>query len=179
MTDAPTTSPADGPAARISGRCITFGDDVNTDVIIPGRYLVSIDPAELATHAFEPLGPAIQQRLQESTVVVAGRNFGCGSAREQAATCLTGAGIGAVVARSFARVFFRNAINAGLVAVECPDAVDHIVDGSEVTVDTTAGVVEVDGHQHPFAPYPESLQRILASGGLVPFLAAQLDKEHA
>src|SRR4051794_29923004 len=96
---------------RVGGSCVVFGDDVNTDVIIPGRYLVSIDPAELAPHAFEPLGPEVQQRLRAGDVVVAGKNFGCGSAREQAATCLIGAGIKAVVAVSFSRVFFRNAIN--------------------------------------------------------------------
>src|SRR5262245_17838311 len=93
---------------RLGGPCIVFGDNVNTDVIIPGRYLISIDPVELATHAFEPLGPEVQERLRKSPVVVAGKNFGCGSAREQAATCLIGAGVKAVVARSYSRVFFRN-----------------------------------------------------------------------
>jgi 3-isopropylmalate/(R)-2-methylmalate dehydratase small subunit len=166
----PDTPSAAVGAALISGPCITFGDDINTDVVIPGRYLVSIDPAELATHAFEPLGPEVQERLMRSKVVVAGRNFGCGSAREQAATCLIGAGIGAVVAVSFARVFFRNAINTGLVAVECPEAVAAIGDGDEVTVDYTAGEVGVGARTFPFAPYPETLQAILEAGGLLPYL---------
>jgi 3-isopropylmalate/(R)-2-methylmalate dehydratase small subunit len=157
----------------VGGRAIVFGDDVNTDVIIPGRYLVSIDPAELAEHAFEPLGPEVQQRLRESAVVVAGRNFGCGSAREQASTCLIGAGIGAVVARSFSRVFFRNAINTGLVAVECPDAVDAIEDGGEVVVDYTAGTVTVGSETFTFAPYPPGLRVILEAGGLIPYLMRQ------
>src|SRR5690606_9652028 len=148
----------------------------NTDVVIPGRYLVSIDPAELAEHAFEPLGAEFQQRLRRSKVVVAGRNFGCGSAREQAATSLVGAGVQAVVARSFARVFFRNAINSGLLAVECPDAVDRVGDGEAVWVDHARGVVEVGGETHPFPPYPENLRRILDSGGLVPFLARELER---
>lgn len=160
---APKTSAA-------GGKCITFGDDVNTDVIIPGRYLVSIDPAELATHAFEPLGEEVQQRLQASQVVVAGRNFGCGSAREQAATALTGAGIEAVVAASFARVFFRNAINTGLIAVECPDAVAAAGDGDTVTVDYAAGVVSVNGASFPFTPYPAGLRAILEAGGLLAYL---------
>jgi 3-isopropylmalate/(R)-2-methylmalate dehydratase small subunit len=159
---------------RLGGASISFGDDVNTDEIIPGRYLVSIDPVELAQYAFEPLGPEVNARLRRSKVVVAGRNFGCGSAREQAASCLVGAGIEAVVARSFARVFFRNAINTGLVAVECPPAVDAINDGDEVWVDYEAGVVTVGDEEHPFSPYPESLRQILASGGLIPYLAGQL-----
>lgn len=157
-------------STRVGGEPIVFGDDVNTDVIIPGRYLVSIDPAELAEHAFEPLGPEVQRRLRASDVVVAGRNFGCGSAREQAASCLVGAGIGAVVAKSFSRVFFRNAINTGLVAVECEDAVEAIGEGSRVWVDHAKGVVEVDGRQFGFTPYPQGLREILASGGLVPYL---------
>lgn len=153
-----------------SGPCIKFGDDVNTDVIIPGRYLVSIDPAELATHAFEPLGEEVQQRLRASKVVLAGRNFGCGSAREQAATALTGAGIQAVVAVSFARVFFRNAINTGLIAVECPEAVAAAGDGDTVTVDYAGGHVSVNGQAYPFAPFPAGLQAILEAGGLLPYL---------
>lgn len=157
----------------IGGAAIVFGDNVNTDVIIPGRYLVSIDPAELAEHAFEPLGPEVQAHLRESKVVVGGRNFGCGSAREQASTCLIGAGIQAVVAASFSRVFFRNAINTGLVAVECPEAVAAIADGDTVLVDYERGVVELDGKSFEFAPYPASLREILDSGGLIPHLMAQ------
>ncbi|MBX5467481.1 MAG: 3-isopropylmalate dehydratase [Firmicutes bacterium] len=157
--------------SRIRGRCIVFGDNVNTDVIIPGRYLVSIDPKELAEHAFEPLGPAVQERLRASQVVVAGKNFGCGSAREQAATCLVGVGIRAVVAKSFARVFFRNAINTGLWAVVQPEAVEAISDGDEVAIDLEAGTVEVKGRRFTFPPYPESLRRILDAGGLIPYLA--------
>lgn len=158
-------------STEIGGPCITFGDDVNTDVVIPGRYLVSIDPEELAEHAFEPLGEAVQERLRASKVVVAGRNFGCGSAREQAATCLIGAGIEAVVAASFARVFFRNAINTGLVAVECPAAVAAVRDGDEVRVDYEAGRVVTGGRSYEFAPYPETLRRILEAGGLLPYLS--------
>lgn len=169
--EAPSSTAAGGKT-HARGPSITFGDDVNTDVIIPGRYLVSIDPSELATHAFEPLGEAVQQRLYASKVVVAGRNFGCGSAREQAATCLIGAGIQAVVASSFARVFFRNAINTGLIAVECPAAVAASGDGDELSVDYEAGEVTVNGSTYPFAPYPEGLRRILEAGGLLPYLEA-------
>jgi 3-isopropylmalate/(R)-2-methylmalate dehydratase small subunit len=154
----------------LGGPAITFGANVNTDVIIPGRYLVSIDPVELAEHAFEPLGPELQQRLRASKVVVAGRNFGCGSAREQAATCLIGAGITAVLATSFSRVFFRNAINTGLLAIECPDAVAAISDGDEVLIDADRGVVSANGAEYGFPPYPAGLRAILADGGLIAHL---------
>jgi 3-isopropylmalate/(R)-2-methylmalate dehydratase small subunit len=165
----PTTS------RRLGGRCLKLGDDVNTDIVIPGRYLVSIDPAELAEHALEPLGEDVQRRLRSSQVLVAGRNFGGGSAREQAATCLIGAGIQAVVAVSFARAFFRNAINTALVAVECPPAVEAVEDGEELHVDVQSGTVEAAGRSFEFTPYPEALRRILDAGGLIPFLARELE----
>lgn len=156
---------------KIGGKVIKFGDNVNTDVIIPGRYLVSIDPKELAKHAFEPLGPEVQKRLWASQVVVGGRNLGCGSAREQAASCLIGAGIQAVVAKSFSRVFFRNCINTGLPAVECPEAAEAVLDGSELWIDLERGIVEVQGKSLRFASYPESLKQIVDAGGLIPYLA--------
>ncbi|GHH87969.1 3-isopropylmalate dehydratase small subunit [Streptomyces sulfonofaciens] len=168
------------PETRVGGKTITFGDDVNTDVIIPGRYLVSIDPVELAEHAFEPLGPEVQKELKASRVVVAGRNFGCGSAREQAASCLTGAGVRAVVATSFSRVFFRNAINTGLVAVECPQAVDALAAAGgrgEMWVDYDQGTVETAGGTFGFAPYPQGLREILQDGGLIPHLMRSFAQE--
>jgi 3-isopropylmalate/(R)-2-methylmalate dehydratase small subunit len=164
-----TGTPLGGPA-------ITFGANVNTDVIIPGRYLVSIDPAELAEHAFEPLGPDVQHRLRASKVVVAGRNFGCGSAREQAATCLSGAGIVAVLAASFSRVFFRNAINTGLPAIECPEAVAVTGDGDDVFVDLDRGTVRVRDAEYGFPAYPPGLRAILADGGLIPHLMKNLER---
>lgn len=181
MTGPQHPGPAAGPAVqtagahRVGGKAVTFGDSINTDIIIPGRYLISIDPAELAEHAFEPLGPEVQQRVRASDIVVAGRNFGCGSAREQAATCLIGAGIKAVVASSFARVFFRNAINTGLIAVECPEAVAAAGDGDEIWVDYDAGVVETAGRAFTFPPYPGSLRQILESGGLIPHLMRSMN----
>jgi 3-isopropylmalate/(R)-2-methylmalate dehydratase small subunit len=161
------------------GPCLKLGDDVNTDEVIPGRYLVSIDPAELAEHAFEPLGEEVQRKLRASRVVVAGRNFGCGSAREQAASCLVGAGIEAVVAASFARVFFRNAINTGLIAVESPEAVAAVQDGDELHVDVEAGTIAVGERSFGFAPYPTSLRRILDAGGLIPYVARELEEVRA
>lgn len=161
------------------GRCVKFGDSVNTDLIMPGRYLVSIDPAELAAHVFEPLGPEVQERVRSSHVIVAGRNFGCGSAREQAASGLVGAGITAVIAESFARVFFRNAINTGLLAIAQPEAAAAAEDGAEVQVDLAASKVTTDGRSFPFPPYPASLVRILEAGGLIPYVAQQLAADGA
>jgi 3-isopropylmalate/(R)-2-methylmalate dehydratase small subunit len=163
-----------GPDGLIGGTCIKFGDGVNTDVIMPGRYLVSIDPAELAEHVFEPLGAPTQERARASKVVVAGRNFGCGSAREQAASGLVGAGIVAVIAESFARTFFRNAINTGLLAITQPEAAQAAEDGSEVFVDMTAGTVSAGGRHFSFPPYPDSLLAILDAGGLIPYVARQV-----
>ena len=161
--------------SRLGGRCLKLGDDINTDLVIPGRYLVSIDPKELAPHALEPLGKEVQAKLAESQVLVAGRNFGGGSAREQAATCLIGAGIQAVVAASFARAFFRNAINTALVAVECPAAVEAVEDGDELFVDVETGTIQAGGREFTFAPYPEALRRLLDAGGLIPYLAKELE----
>jgi 3-isopropylmalate/(R)-2-methylmalate dehydratase small subunit len=169
----------EGADALIGGNCVKFGDSVNTDLIMPGRYLVSIDPAELAEHVFEPLGPEVHARVRASKVVVAGRNFGCGSAREQATSGLAGAGITAVVAESFARVFYRNAINTGLPAITQPEAAKAARDGDEVFVDMAAGTVTVrseagDDRSYPFTPYPESLLRILDAGGLIPYVTRQI-----
>jgi len=157
--------------SKIGGKVIKFGNNVNTDVIIPGRYLVSIDPQELAKHAFEPLGPEVQKRLWSSQIVVGGSNFGCGSAREQAASCLIGAGIKAVVAKSFSRVFFRNCINTGLPAIECPDLAEAAEDGEEIWIDLDGGAAEAKAKSFRFASYPESLKQILEAGGLIPYLA--------
>lgn len=162
---------------KLGGACMKMGDNVNSDVIIPGRYLVSIDPQELATHAFEPLGDDFQRQLQRTRILVAGRNFGCGSAREQAASCLIGAGVQAIIADSFARVFFRNAINTGLVAIQCPEAVAAIESGDEVYVDVQAGEIQTPKGLFRFPPYPQSTLSILESGGLIPYVAVQLMKE--
>jgi 3-isopropylmalate/(R)-2-methylmalate dehydratase small subunit len=163
-------------AKVLGGSAIVFGDNINTDVIIPARYLSSIDPHELGQHAFEPLGEDVVRRLHASQVVVGGRNFGCGSAREQASSCLIGAGIQAVVATSFSRVFFRNAINTGLVAVESVAAA-RIKDGDQVSVDYRRGQVTVNGEGFGFAPYPDSLAEILESGGLINHLIAERSRK--
>jgi 3-isopropylmalate/(R)-2-methylmalate dehydratase small subunit len=159
---------------QLSGRLIKFGNNVNTDVIIHARYLVTIDPDELAKHVFEVLGEDVPARVREHQFVVAGDNFGCGSAREQAASAIRGAGIQAVIARSFARVFFRNAINEGLPVLACPALPERVADGDELTVDLAAGTITHRDQTYAVAPLPESVRAILDAGGLLPFLKGQL-----
>ncbi|MCR4391935.1 MAG: 3-isopropylmalate dehydratase [Candidatus Acetothermia bacterium] len=162
----------------IQGRAWKYGDNVNTDVIFPGRYTYArMEPGEMAKHALEDLDPKFAREVKPGDVIVAGRNFGCGSSREQAATCLAAAGVGAVVAKSFARIFFRNAINSGLLALEIPEAVDVIQSGDKVGIDVERGVLVHGGKEYRFPPLPAAVQEILAAGGLIPYLKAKLVKE--
>ncbi|HEX5421084.1 MAG TPA: 3-isopropylmalate dehydratase [Gammaproteobacteria bacterium] len=160
--------------AIIEGRAYKFGDNVNSDVIIPGRYLIYIDPARLAEHAFEVLGDGFPGKLREYPILVAGRNFGCGSAREQAATAIRGLGIRAVVACSFARTFYRNAINDGLPIVECPELYAAVEEGDTVRIDLRAGAISHGERRYAFPPLPDSVRQILQAGGLAAYLERQL-----
>jgi 3-isopropylmalate/(R)-2-methylmalate dehydratase small subunit len=150
-------------------RAWCYGDGVDTDVIIPARYLTSTDEAELAQHALEDLDPGFVSAVQPGDVVVAGSNFGCGSSREHAPIALKGAGVGAVVARSFARIFFRNAINTGLVIVTCPELVDVTESGDEIHVDVAEGKVSnvTKGQTFTAEALPDFIVEIVESGGLV------------
>src|SRR5512145_790682 len=126
----------------VTGRAWKYGDNVNTDVIFPGKYTYSLtDPGEIAAHALEDLDASFAGQVQPGDVVVAGRNWGCGSSREQAATCLKWTGVGAVVAVSFARIFYRNAINNGLPAIVCPDAVAALESGQMLAIDLAQGTI--------------------------------------
>jgi 3-isopropylmalate/(R)-2-methylmalate dehydratase small subunit len=151
------------------GRAWCYGDSVDTDVIIPARYLTSTDEAELAQHALEDLDPQFASAAQPGDVVVAGSNFGCGSSREHAPIALKGAGVGAVVARSFARIFFRNAINTGLVIVTCPELVDVTNSGDEIQVDVAKVVVSnvTKGLTFTAEALPDFIVEIVESGGLI------------
>jgi 3-isopropylmalate dehydratase small subunit len=157
------------------GRAFRYGDNVDTDVIIPARYLTTNDPAELASHALEDLDPEFSARVKPGDVVVAGSNFGCGSSREHAPIALKGAGVSAVVASSFARIFFRNAINTGLPIATCPDAVTATEVGDEVEVDLLKGVVHnrTKGSSWQSEPLPEFVMEIVSSGGLVDWVRAR------
>jgi len=154
----------------ITGKVWKYGDDVNTDVIFPGKYTYTVtDPDEMASHALEDLDPEFAANVQKNDVIVAGKNFGCGSSREQGATCLVFAGVGAVVACSFSRLFFRNAINAGLPLVQSPEAVAALEKGDEVTVDVTAGKVTTPQGTFDFPPLPDAVIGIFEAGGLLPY----------
>ncbi len=159
---------------KITGRVWKYGDDVNTDVIFPGKYTYSLtDPDEMAEHALEDLDPGFANAVQPGDIIVAGRNWGCGSSREQAVICLKAGGVGAIVARSFARIYFRNCINHALPIVTC-DAVADVETGEEITIDFAAGEVITPCGTHSFPPYSAQVMEILEDGGLIPHARKQL-----
>jgi 3-isopropylmalate/(R)-2-methylmalate dehydratase small subunit len=159
----------------ITGRVWRFGDDVNTDVIFPGKYTYTVtDPRQMARHAMEDADPAFAAGVREGDMVVAGRNFGCGSSREQAASALRHAGVGAVVACSFARLYYRNAINLGLAVIVCPEAAAAAEAGDEMTIRFAEGVIELRGATYTFPSLPGFLLEILSDGGLISHLRKKL-----
>lgn len=158
----------------IQGKIYKFGHNINSDIIIPGRYLIYIDKERLGQHAFEMLGEGVPNKLRGFDILVAGRNFGCGSAREQAATAIQGLGIKAVVACSFARTFYRNAINDGLPIVECPELYEAVTEADEIRIDLAAGKIQHSGKEYGFPQVPESVRKILELGGLAEYLKTQL-----
>jgi 3-isopropylmalate/(R)-2-methylmalate dehydratase small subunit len=160
------------------GTAFVFGDDVDTDAIIPAPYLVTTDAKELGKHAMAGSDqPDFAEQVSEGDVVVAGENFGCGSSREHAPLALLGAGVSCVVARSFARIFFRNAINIGLPVLECPEALGGISQGDAVAVDIAEGTVtnQTSGRTFPAAPMPRFMRDIVDAGGLVEFARQRIE----
>ena len=157
------------------GRAFCYGDNVDTDVIIPARYLTTTEESELAKHALEDLDPTFVERVSPGDIVVAGKNFGCGSSREHAPVAIKGTGAAGVVASSFARIFFRNAINTGLPIVTCPEAVAAISEGDEVTIDAEAGIVRnaTTGEEFKGEPLPDFVMDIVRAGGLVEWVKAR------
>lgn len=160
----------------IKGRVIKYGDDINTDVIIPGRYLDLINSEELASHALEDLDPNFFTKFTKGDILVVGKNFGCGSSREQAAMCLKYAGVGALIAKSFARIFYRNAINQGLLVIESSEAVDAIISMDELEIDLSAATIrdKTKNLQFEIQPLPIFIQEILNDGGLICSLKKKL-----
>jgi 3-isopropylmalate/(R)-2-methylmalate dehydratase small subunit len=153
----------------IKGRVWKYGDDVNTDVIFPGKYTYQpMQPAEMAKHALEDLDPTFASEVTKGDIIVAGRNFGCGSSREQAATCIKAAGVAAVVAPSFSRLFFRNAINEGLPVIELAKGSEKIKKGDEVEIDFEKGILRHQGSEYRFPALPPEVMGILEDGGLIP-----------
>lgn len=163
---------------KFTGKAFTYGDDVNTDVIFPGKYLKVWEPAEMAKHAMEDLDKDFVKNVKPGDVVVAGKYFGCGSSREQAATCLKAAGISAVVAESFARIFYRNAINQGLPILVCPGISKMFSYGDQIEIDPLAGVVKniTKGGEVKAKPLPPFIMGILQDGGLIPHLQKKMKK---
>jgi len=173
MADKNPKSKIQNPKSK--GRVWKYGDGVNTDVIFPGKYTYTItDPAEMAKHALEDLDPTFAQNVQPGDVIVAGKNWGNGSSREQAVTSLKRAGVGAVIAVSFARIWYRNAINNGLLALTCPQAVAALDAGDQVEIDLEANLIISEAGEFEFPPFAPSVQAIIADGGLIPHLKKQL-----
>jgi len=159
------------------GRVWKYGDNVNTDVIYAGKYTYQqLEPAEMAKRALEDLDPSFAKNVKPGDVIVAGRNFGCGSSREQAASCLRYAGVQAVIAKSFSRIYFRNAINLGLAVLQSADAPDALQAGDEVDIDIAAGTIQSGGRVFTFFPLPASVIGIVEAGGLIEWTRKKLAK---
>lgn len=154
---------------EFEGKAFRYGRDIDTDVIIPARYLNTSDPQELAKHCMEDLDTTFVERVSPGDIIVAEENFGCGSSREHAPISIKAAGVDVVIAKSFARIFYRNSINTGLAIMECPEAVDAISEGDEVKVDTDAGTITdvTTGQEFKAQPFPPFLTEIIEAGGLV------------
>jgi 3-isopropylmalate/(R)-2-methylmalate dehydratase small subunit len=154
---------------KFEGRVHRYGRDVNTDVIIPARYMNTSEPSELAKHCMVDLDPDFVNKVKPGDLIVAEENFGCGSSREHAPIAIKASGVDCVIAKSFARIFYRNSINTGLAILECPDAVDAISDGDEVAVDTDAGSIvdKTTGEEFSAQAFPPFISEIIDAGGLV------------
>lgn len=154
---------------NFTGKVIKYGDNVDTDVIIPARYLNTSDHSELASHCMEDLDKDFTKKVNKGDIMVAGDNFGCGSSREHAPIAIKASGISLVIANTFARIFYRNAINIGLAILECPEAVANINDGDVVEADLDNGVIynRTTGKSFKTQPFPEFIQKIIQNGGLI------------
>lgn len=163
----------------IEGKAIKYKDNVDTDVIIPARYLNTSDPKELASHCMEDLDSQFNEKTKEKSIIVAGRNFGCGSSREHAPIAIKAAGVGCVIAESFARIFFRNSINIGLPIMECEEAAKDIEDKDEVSIDVAAGIIKniTKGKTYKSAPFPPFMQKIIDSDGLINYVKKEVSNK--
>ena len=159
------------------GRVWKVGNNIDTDVIIPARYLNTSDPAELAKHCLEGISPDFPKKIQKGDILVAGENFGCGSSREHAPVAIKAAGIFCVIAKSFARIFYRNAINIGLPILESKEAAQSIKEGDKIKVDLKSGEVTnlSTGKIYRSQPFPEFMQKLIKAGGLIPYLKKKLE----
>ena len=158
---------------KYTGNVLKYGDNVDTDVIIPARYLNTSDHKELASHCMEDIDKTFVNRVQQGDIITAGQNFGCGSSREHAPIAIKASGVSLVIAKSFARIFYRNAINIGLAIVECPEAADNISEGDKVEADMDNGIIRnlTTGQEFKAAPFPDFVQKIIENGGLMESIA--------
>ena len=154
------------------GKVFRYKDNVDTDVIIPARYLNTSDPKELATHCMEDIDPSFIKNVEKGDIIVADKNFGCGSSREHAPIAIKASGVSCVIAKSFARIFFRNSLNIGLPILECPEAVDGISSGDIVSVDFSTGTIvdETTKKEYKAEPFPPFMQDLISAGGLAPYI---------
>lgn len=161
------------------GPVFKYGDNIDTDVIIPARYLNTQSEAELASHCMEDIDKTFVTRVKAGDIMVGGENFGCGSSREHAPVAIKASGISCVIAKSFARIFYRNAINIGLPILECPEAVDAINEGDRIRVDADTGTIEDETTGKTFSaqPFPPFIQEIINDGGLVNYAKKRIAKE--
>ncbi|MDE3275611.1 MAG: 3-isopropylmalate dehydratase small subunit [Verrucomicrobiota bacterium] len=163
---------------EICGKVFKYGDNVDTDVIIPARYLNTADANELAKHCMEDIDASFVSKVAPGDIMVAGRNFGCGSSREHAPLAIKASGISCVIASTFARIFYRNAINIGLPIMECPDAVDSIAAGDQLSVDLSSGTITdiTSGKTFKAEPFPPFMQDLIAAGGLAAYMRKAVQK---
>ncbi len=161
---------------KYTGNVLKYGDNVDTDVIIPARYLNTSDHKELASHCMEDIDKTFVTRVQQGDIITAGQNFGCGSSREHAPIAIKASGVSLVIAKSFARIFYRNAINIGLAIVECPEAADNISEGDKVEADMDNGIIRnlTTGQEFKAAPFPDFIQKIIENGGLMESIAKEI-----
>ena len=163
---------------EICGKVFKYGDNVDTDVIMPARYLNTADANELAKHCMEDIDASFVSKVAPGDIMVAGRNFGCGSSREHAPLAIKASGISCVIASTFARIFYRNAINIGLPIMECPDAVDSIAAGDQLSVDLSSGTITdiTSGKTFKAEPFPPFMQDLIAAGGLAAYMRKAVQK---
>ena len=157
---------------KAEGRVFKFGSNVDTDVIIPARYLNVPDPAELAKHCMEDIDKEFVNKVSEGDIIVDDKNFGCGSSREHAPIAIKAAGVSCVIAETFARIFYRNAINIGLPIIECPEAAKNIEEGNEIEVDFDSGKIynKTKNEEYQGQAFPEFMQKIISNGGLINYI---------
>lgn len=165
---------------QLTGKVWKYGDDVNTDVIFPGRFTYALmSDEQMGEHALEDLDEDFRKNAKPGDIIVAGKNWGCGSSREQAVKCLKARGIKVIVAKGFARIFYRNALNEGLATIVCAEAADAVQAGETISVDLTKNVITTPAGEFPFPAYPDFVKGLIGEGGLIPYVRNSLQKQKA